>query len=324
MAVFTDVSPDDARALVAPLSLGKLTALRGITAGIENSNFFLDTDEGHFVLTVFERLSFTQLPFYLSLMHHLAQKGLPVPQPRTSADGTMLFSLHGKPCAVVDKLEGAPILAPNASHVEPLGCTLARMHQAVADFTPDQPNLRSLAWWQSVVPTIRPHLSTQLDGLVSDELAHLQRVMASPMWQALPRGAVHADLFRDNALFTGQVGRERLSGVFDFYFAGVDTFVFDLAVCMNDWCIDDTSGVLDTLRATTLLQAYQSVRRLSPQEQAALPDALRAAAYRFWVSRLWDWHLPRQAQMLKAHDPTHFERVLRARRSDAQHGRRLV
>ena len=327
MAVFTEVSPDDARALLARLDVGKLVSLRGITSGIENTNYFLDTDRGAWVLTIFERLTFDQLPFYLELMRHLAQRGLPVPEPQAArADvgdtnaGPILHTMHGKPAALVNKLRGAHVLAPAASHCGQLGFTLARLHQAGAGFAREQPNLRGLAWWEETVPLVRPFLGAAQDELIADELAFQQSTLRSAAAQALPRGPIHADLFRDNAMFEGDAGHERLTGVFDFYFAGVDALLFDIAVCINDWCIDLETGRLDEPRAAALLTAYEAVRPLDANEHRLLPAYLRAAALRFWVSRLWDLHLPRDAKMLEPHDPAHFERVLRQRIEDPWHG----
>jgi homoserine kinase type II len=319
VAVFTFVAESEAQTLLERLKLGRLQALTGIQSGIENSNFFLDCDGGRFVLTLFERLSFEQLPFYLGLMQHLAHKGLPVPAPQADSEGQTLFSIAGKPAALVSRLRGGHQLAPDVFHCEQLGHTLARMHMAVADFPLQQPNLRGLPWWQQASREVLPHLPPELGALLRDELHFQTELAASSAGQELPRGAIHADLFRDNAMFEGLPGREQLCGVFDFYFAGVDSFLFDLAVCLNDWCIDLASGRLIEARAQALVAAYETVRPLSGTEHRLLPALLRAAALRFWLSRLHDWHLPRDASLLKPHDPTHFERVLRQRRANAFH-----
>lgn len=319
MAVFTEVSTAQVQALLTRLGLGELQRLTGIKAGIENSNFFVDSVAGRFVLTVFERLSASQLPYYLGLMKHLADQGLPVPAPQADAEGQTLFELADKPAALVSCLRGGHQLHPDVFHCEQLGQVLARMHLAVADFPLRQPNLRGLAWWTEVTPALLPLIGTERAELLADELAFQQQLAASPAYAELPRGAVHADLFRDNAMFEGLPGREQLSGVFDFYFAGDDSFVFDLAVCLNDWCIDRDTGRLETQRAAALVAAYERVRPLTGAEHRLLPALLRAAALRFWISRLHDWHRPREAALLQPHDPTHFERVLRERRARAWH-----
>ena len=224
-----------------------------------------------------------------------------------------LHQVAGKPAAIVQRLEGKSALAPTAAHCAELGRLLAHMHQAARDFPRLQPNLRGLAWWNDTAPVVLPHLDAPQAALLRSELAYQNHVAASSAYAALPRGPVHADLFRDNAMFSTEGDAPRLTGVFDFYFAGTDTWLFDLAVCLNDWAIDLPTGRHDALRADALLAAYVTVRPLTGAERALLPAMLRAAALRFWISRLWDFHLPREASMLKAHDPTHFERVLRER-----------
>jgi homoserine kinase type II len=320
MAVYTEVSLDEAAALFARLDTGALTALQPIASGIENTNYFADSARGRYVLTLFERLTHEQLPFYLLLMKHLAERGIPVPMPHADASGAILHTLHGKPAAVVDRLRGRHHLAPDARHCAMVGDMLARMHGAAQDFAPAQPNLRGLAWWAETVPVIEPFVAADLAALLNDELAFQQQLAASAAFQGLPRAAIHADLFRDNVMFApGEDGADGLSGFFDFYFAGVDTLLFDIGVCLNDWCIDLESGRLAEERAGAFVAAYDAVRPLTSAELRLLPALMRAAALRFWISRLWDLHLPRDAQLLKPHDPTHFERVLRARRDAPWH-----
>ena len=309
MAVFTEVSEDEARALLKLLSLGELHELRGIQGGIENTNYFLTSDQGRYVLTLFERLSFEQLPFYLHLMKHLAQRGIPVPDPAADKSGDILHKVCGKPAAVVNRLAGHSELEPTAQHCAQVGEMLARMHLAARDYNRHQPNLRGLPWWNETVPVVLPHLDPEQAALLRSELAFQNHVAASSAHAALPRGPVHADLFRDNVMFEDG----ELTGFFDFYFAGVDTWLFDVAVCLNDWCIALPTGEHDAQRAEAFLGAYQRARPLAAAERRMLPAALRAGALRFWISRLWDFHLPREASLLKPHDPSHFERVLRQR-----------
>lgn len=320
MAVFTEVSADAADALLQRLGGGRLLSLQPIAAGIENTNYFVDGEDGRqWVLTLFERLTAAQLPYYLGLMQHLARKGLPVPEPQADGAGQILHQLAGKPAALVNRLPGRHQLAPDLHHCAQLGHLLARMHLAVADFPLRQPNLRGADWWAATTPRVLPFLDGERQALLSQELDFQQQLAASPAAQALPRGAVHADLFRDNLLFDGLPGHEKLTGAFDFYFAGDDSFGYDLAVCLNDWCLDGDEAALDEARAQALLQAYESERPLLALEQRLLPALLRAAALRFWLSRLADWHLPRDASLLAPKDPGHFERVLRARRAAPWH-----
>ncbi|CAH2902247.1 MULTISPECIES: homoserine kinase [Paraburkholderia] len=319
MAVFTAVTESQLADWMRHYDLGEVVEFRGITSGIENSNFFLTTTRGEYVLTIFEKLTAGQLPFYLNLMRHLAEHRVPVPDPMPREDGSLFGILHGKPAAIVTKLEGAPELAPGVEHCIEVGQMLARMHLAGRDYTGYQPNLRSLPWWKETVPTILPFLEGEQRDLLSSELAYQEAFFASADYAALPEGPCHADLFRDNAMFAHaapETGHEvRLGGFFDFYFAGCDKWLFDVAVTVNDWCVDLATGKLDEARTEAMLRAYQTVRPFTVEENRHWGDMLRAGAYRFWVSRLYDFHLPRAAELLKPHDPGHFERILRERLS---------
>lgn len=323
MAVFTPITLEDiAEWIDKDFNVGRANEIRGIHGGIENSNFFLDTIKDgvkqEYVLTIFERLSAQQLPFYLELMRHLANKGVPAPKPIESKQGDILFSLKGKPAAIVTKLPGLSRLQPEANHCALVGRMLAKMHLAGKDFSKNQENLRSLAWWQKTIPAILPHLSRSQKKLITHELKTQEEFFSSGTYDGLPQGASHCDLFRDNILFDpkgSDTSQDQLGGFFDFYFAGTDKWLFDIAVTANDWCLADNKQDLDHLRLEAFLNAYQSVRPLTKEEQMSWPLMLRAAALRFWVSRLWDFYLPRDAQMLTPHDPMHFERILLSRRS---------
>ncbi|MCW5636061.1 MAG: homoserine kinase [Rubrivivax sp.] len=316
MAVYTEIGFADAAALCARLGLGRLTDLQGIKSGIENTNYYATTERGAWVLTLFERLARDALPYYLRLMRHLAAAGVPVPAPQADAAGELVHELAGKPAAVVTRLPGSHRHAPALAHCEQVGAMLARMHLAAADFPLAQPHPRGLAWWRETVPVVLPYLQRAQPGqatLMQDELAFQEEWAGSAAAQGLPRGPIHADLFRDNVMFDDTAGDDRLCGFFDFYFAGTDHLLFDLAVCLNDWCSDPATGRMDDTRATAFIGAYHARRPLVPAEQRLMPALLRAAAFRFWLSRLWDWHLPRRAAMLTPKDPGHFERVLRER-----------
>ena len=324
MAVFTPIELSEIAPWISQhFSIGEATEIRGIHGGIENSNFFLDTARSgkkqEYVLTIFERLSAEQLPYYLELMRHLANKGVPVPKPIENNQGEILFSLKGKPAAIVTKLPGLSRLQAEANHCALVGEMLAKMHLAGKDFPKSQENFRSLAWWQQTIPLVLPYLNTSQKELLTHELAAQEVFFSSSHYDLLPQGASHCDLFRDNVLFDpkadSDTSKDQLGGFFDFYFAGTDKWLFDLAVTVNDWCLAENKQDLDPVRFDALMQAYQAVRPLTKEEQASWSLMLRAAALRFWVSRLWDFYLPRDAQMLTPHDPTHFEHILLSRRT---------
>ena len=268
------------------------------------------------MLTLFERLTHEQLPYYLRLMAHLAAQGIAVPNPTPDAHGEVVHTLCGKPASVVSMLTGKSELAPGAAHCAQVGSALAQMHLAGRSFPLRQDNLRALQWWNETVPVVLPHVEPAQAALLQSELAYQNHVSTLAAYAALPRGPIHADLFRDNVMFlppSDAGDAPVLGGFFDFYFAGNDAWVFDIAVCLNDWCVDLDSGATIAERAQAFLDAYGAVRHLEVAERKLLPAMLRAAALRFWLSRLWDWYLPREATMLKPHDPTRFERLLRQR-----------
>jgi homoserine kinase type II len=306
MAVFTSISETDLDLWIQQFPLGKAIALKGISSGIENSNYFLTTETGEFVLTIFERLTFEQLPFYLHLMRHLAERGVLVPAPIASKKGEILNSLQGKPAAIVTKLQGRCQLAPNTQHCAQVGTMLAKMHVAAQDYAIEQPNLRGLNWWRATAPAVYPFMAEASQQLLRDEIQFQETFAQSETYQRLPHGPIHGDLFRDNVMFDG----DKLGGFFDFYFAGCDTWLFDVAVTVNDWCVDLATGAFDMARARAMLDAYDAVRPFTDDEQQAWQPLLRAGALRFWLSRLYDLHLPREAEILTPHDPAHFERIL--------------
>jgi len=306
LSVYTPVSEAELDEWLRNYSVGRLQALEPIKAGIENSNFFVTTTQGNYVLTLFERLPGAELPFYLDLMAHLARHGIPSPAPIADLSDQYLQRLNGKPAALVTRLPGRSLERPGAVECGELGALLARMHLAGRSYPAYLENPRGPKWWRLAAADIKPFLTSEESTMLEEELAF----QAQHRFPDLPRGPVHADLFRDNALFENA----RISGVIDFYFAGVDCLLYDVAVCANDWCLDAKFG-LEPGRTDALLAAYEAVRPLAPIERAAWPVMLRAAALRFWLSRLHDFHLPRPGMLVHAHDPEHFRKILECRRA---------
>lgn len=314
MAVFTPITQAQLTDWLEPLQLGTLVSYKGIASGIENSNFFVTLEQSgvqtEYVLTLFEVLTPEQLPFYLELMLHLADKGVPVPKPFATAQGELFRPLAGKPAALVSKLAGSDTSAPTPTHCASVGRTLAQMHLAGKDFTLNQPNLRGLPWWVEMEQQVASFLPDHIADLLRDEIQAQQAFAQTPLYQSLSVGAGHCDLFVDNVLFSSP---EHASFI-DFYFAGVDRWLFDLAVTVNDWCIDRTTGELLPEHFAAMMQAYHQVLPLSENDHQAWPMMLRAAALRFWISRLFDFYRTREAEILTPKDPTHFERILLNRR----------
>jgi homoserine kinase type II len=304
MSVYTKVDDAELAAWLRQYDVGDVLQLRGIAAGIENTNYFLDTTRGHYVLTLFERLAAKDLPFYLRLMTHLAERDIPCPLPIPTRGGELMAEFKGKPTALVTRLPGATLTEPNERHCSAVGAVLADMHLAGASYEGHLENPRGARWWQATAPQVMPFLGAEARQLLKDELDF----QTAGRNNALPRGPIHADLFRDNVLFED----ERLTGVLDFYFAGVGTLLFDVAVTLNDWCVE-SDGRIDLARAAAFLGAYAKRRPFEKSERESWSIMLRAAALRFWLSRLFDFHLPRPGELVHAHDPEHFRRILQKR-----------
>ena len=301
MSVFTTVTPADLEQWLTRYSVGPLSDLRGISAGIENTNYFVTAGGNRYVLTLFEKLTASELPFYLNLMAHLADHGLPSARPVADRDGSLLNPLNGKPASLVAFLPGKDVSAPNLAQCAEVGRVLARVHVAGQSFGMRMDNPRGASWWKRVMPELLPFLARDAAALLTSEIAfHDQHPHAG-----LPAGAIHADLFRDNVLLEG----DTISGVIDFYFACTGPLLYDLAITVNDWCLRD-GAALDEDKAAALVDAYACVRPLGATEKAAWPQMLRAGALRFWVSRLYDLHLPRPGELTHAKDPSHFQQLL--------------
>ena len=247
MSVFTPVSESELAEWLRNYSVGALVALEPIKAGIENTNYFVTTTQGRYVLTLFERLPADELPFYVNLMAHLARHGIPCPAPIADLADRYLQTLNGKPAALVTRLPGASVESPSIEQCEALGMLLARMHLAGRSYGAYLENPRGAKWWRFAAREVAPFLDAGQKALLEAELAF----QAGQRFPDLPRGPVHADLFRDNALFEGS----RISGVIDFYFAGVDSLLYDVAVCANDWCLVDpgSDGRLEERKTGALL-----------------------------------------------------------------------
>lgn len=307
MSVFTTVSPDELRAWLKNYPLGVLRDLKGIASGITNTNYFVMTDVGRYVLTLFEHNAADELPYFLDLMAHLASHGVLCPQPVADNAGAYLGELNGKPAALVSCLRGSSLEMPEIVHCAEVGTFLGRMHIVGRSFPATMENPRGPRWWMGTAEAVRPFLDEPQRTLLDAELVY----QAEFRGLDLPRGVIHADLFRDNVLFDG----DQLGGAIDFYYACNDVLAYDLAIAANDWCVQ-ADGALDELRLQAMLAAYQAVRPLNGAERAAWPTLLRAGALRFWLSRLYDFHFPKEGEMTHAKDPGHFRRVLEARIRD--------
>ncbi|MHB1566185.1 MAG: homoserine kinase [Acidiferrobacter sp.] len=307
MSVFTAVDKAELETFLVHYPVGRLRTFVGIPTGIENTNYFVHTEQGQYVLTIFETVEPADLPFFLNLTAFLAEHGVPCAHPLPNEAGDYVGRLSAKPAALVQRLAGASVTAPAVAHCQAIGGALGALHVAGARFSPRRANPRGPHWWRETARALHDHLDTDAQACLQEEL----RFQALYRFADLPRGIIHADLFRDNALFANTA----LTGLIDFYYACYDTLAYDLAITVNDWCSTD-DGRLDEARAAALLHAYQAARPLTSIERGAWPALLRAAALRFWLSRLRDWHFPRAGELTHTKDPLVFRRILDARRQE--------
>lgn len=309
MSVYTTVSHDQMQEWLKRYTLGQLLDLKGIASGITNTNYFLTTTHGRYVLTLFEALKLQELPYYLTLMSHLARHGVACPAP--VADNTDQFAsmLAGKPACLVSCLDGADVAQPTPAQCRAVGEMLAQMHIAGATFPGKMANPRGPRWWSETARQVYPRMDEDAAALLREEV----QLQDSHRFDHLPSGVIHADLFRDNVLLDG----DRIAGFIDFYYACNDVLLYDLAIAVNDWARKADHGI-DDERAAALLSGYQSERELTAEEKKAWPLMLRAAALRFWVSRLQDLHFPTAGEMTYTKDPKVFQTVLEAHRSRSE------
>jgi len=304
MSVYTELSHDDITSILAEYTLGICKSFEGIAAGIENSNFFIDTDSGRYVLTIFERMNADELPYFMYLMRHLAGEGVPCPDVMPRRDDLLLFEFAGKQGCIVSCLPGCTLNMLNNVQLRSSGAALARLHMAGASFDKTRENPTGFAWLQETVTAVldgtREHHGDEAADLLQDEL----RFQQSCIWDDLPRGVIHGDLFVDNILFED----DEVSGIIDFYYAHDAAYTMDIAISLNAQAIllgDDDQG-----RVQAFLDGYQQVRTLSQAEESALPGLLRLAALRFWVSRLYDALFPRGGAMTQTKDPEEYQKKL--------------
>jgi homoserine kinase type II len=309
MAVYTDVSDEDLASFLRRYDLGTPLGFKGIAEGVSNSNFFLTTDRGRFILTIFEERTDAQgLPFFMGLMGHLAKHGIACPAPIADRDGSMIGSVAGKPAAIVSYLDGLSVRRPDAGQCREAGATLAKMHVAGQDFSMTRVNSLGLAGWSDLLLRALPRADRWEKG-IAPVIEH-EMVQVSANWpEALPRGVIHADLFPDNVFFAGG----KVTGVIDFYFACTDILAYDLAIMVNAWCFEPDLSY-NVTKARAMIGGYHAVRPLQAKEIAAFPLLMRGASMRFFATRLYDWLAALDAppgQLVRPHDPRpYWQRIL--------------
>lgn len=304
MSVFTTLTLEEVRVWLRDFELGEIIELRGIAAGITNTNYFIITSHQRYVLTIFEHNKLEELPYYVDLMTHLAKHNVPCPAPIADKNGLCLHVLKGKPALIVSCLKGGDIENPTAEQCAQVAAALAKMHLAGQSFVKNSHNQLGAEWRDVTAQQVLPKLNPNEQALLKNELAFQSKLALS----ALPHGVVHGDLFRDNVLFDG----EKLGGFIDFYYACDDSLAYDVAIAVNDWCVL-ADGHFDEEKLNAFLGAYQALRPFTTAENASWHALLRGAALRFWLSRLFDFYYPATGELTHAKDPNHFKRILQAR-----------
>jgi homoserine kinase type II len=306
MAVYTQVGAEDMAAFLDLYGVGPLISAKGIAEGVENSNYLVDSKGGRFILTLYEkRVDERDLPFFISLIDHLADEGNPVPRILPDLSGQHVQTLCGRPACLIQFLDGVSVSRPTSRQAFAAGKALARMHKAVAAFVGGPPNPLTLNGWRLLADRIGSRLESIMPGLsseVADELSFL-----SANWpEELPQSVIHADLFPDNVLMTG----DDVSGIIDFYFACRDITAYDFAVTHGAWCFsNDGSTYLPTL-ANAMAKGYESTRPFSDAERQALPVLARGAALRFMLTRSLDWLETPPDALVARKDPLAYYRRL--------------
>lgn len=304
MSVFTTLNLEEVRVWLRDFTIGEIVELRGIAAGITNTNYFVITDSTRYVLTIFEHNKLEELPYFVDLMTHLAKHGVPCPTPIIDKNGLALHVLKGKPALMVSCLKGRDIETPNAAQCAQVAASLAQLHIAGQSFVKKSHNQRDQDWRDVTAEQVMLKLSADEQKLLKTELYFQDKLDLS----RLPHGVVHGDLFRDNVLFDG----DKLGGFIDFYYACDDSLAYDVAIAVNDWCIL-ADGSFDDKKLNAFLNAYQAVRPFTAAENASWHALLRGAALRFWLSRLFDFYYPAEGELTHAKDPNHFKKILQHR-----------
>ncbi|WP_027134240.1 homoserine kinase [Geminicoccus roseus] len=306
MAVYTPVDRATLETFLADYPLGRLIDHRGIQAGVENSNFFVDTEQGRFVLTIYERrVDPADLPFFLGLMEHLAERGIHCPLPIHGVDGKVRRDLLGKPAAIVTFLDGTCTEEITPAHCHALGAALGQLHREGRDFPIHRANALSVEGWRRLLDLCEPDADRVHSGLALELERDFQDIVGA--WPAdLPSGVIHADLFPDNIFFRDT----EVTGIIDFYFGCNDLLAYDLAVCLVAWCFD-RDHVFVAERAEALVAGYVGERRLEPGEIQALPRLCRGASLRFLLTRLYDWLNQVDGALVQPKDPMEYLTKLR-------------
>ena len=306
MAVFTSISFDELSIWLKQFNLGNLIDFQGISSGVTNTNYLIVVEDARFILTIFEDTQFDDLSFYIDLMSFLSKNHILCPQPILNKNEKYLSLLKNKPALIVSFLNGSEKEDVSPDNCFGVGKALANFHLKAEKFSQKRKNTRNLSWIKTTHENLSNLLSEDDNKIIEKEFTFQE----DNVDDNLAQGIIHADLFIDNVLFDG----DKVSGMIDLYYACTDKYIYDIAIALNDWCIDDM-GEIDIGKMKTFINGYDSLRKLEGDEVKALPTHLRLAAFRFWLSRLYDFHNIRQGDNITIKDPKHFKNILIKRQS---------
>ena len=304
MAVYTQVSAEEMGALLARYDVGTLVSFKGIAEGVENSNYLVDTSNGRFILTLYEkRVDVGDLPFFLALLDHLADAGNPVPRAIKDRDGVQVQQVAGRSACLIEFLSGVSVSHPTPAQARAAGGALGAMHVALDGFSGARPNMMGLAGWHALADRCGADLDAISPGLgarVAEELAFLDA-----HWpHALPHSVIHADMFPDNVLMLG----DRVGGVIDFYFACTEIRAWDVAITHAAWCFETDGATFHPDLSAALIAGYAESHGLLDEERAAFATLARGACLRFLLTRAWDWLNTPAGAMVTRKDPLAYLR----------------
>ncbi|CEZ19154.1 Homoserine kinase [Candidatus Methylopumilus planktonicus] len=303
MSVYTSVNIKELKIWLQDYAFDDLTDYQGIKSGITNTNYFLMTAHDRFVLTLFEKNTIEDLPYFVDLMSHLATHSFLCPKPILKKNGTALSILKNKPALIVTCLKGKEVTNPEVNHCKAVGKSLAELHVKLANFVAQHQNTRDLSWIKKTAETLFNELPQDESKLLREEILYQEKQNYK-----LPKSTIHGDLFKDNVLFLN----DEVSGFIDFYYACTDYLILDVAIAVNDWCVN-SDGSFDESRLNAFLDAYKKIRSFNDNEDRAWNDVLRLASLRFWVSRLNDFYHAEEGELTFIKDPNHFKKILKKR-----------
>jgi homoserine kinase type II len=303
MSVYTSVNIKELKIWLQDYAFDNLTDYQGIKSGITNTNYFLMTAHDRFVLTLFEKNTIEDLPYFVDLMSHLATHSFLCPKPILKKNGIALSILKNKPALIVTCLKGKEVTNPEVNHCKAVGKSLAELHVKSANFVAQHQNTRDLSWIKKTAETLFDELPQDESKLLKEEILYQEKQNYK-----LPKSTIHGDLFKDNVLFLN----DEVSGFIDFYYACTDYLILDVAIAVNDWCVN-SDGSFDESRLNAFLDAYKKIRSFNDNEDRAWNDVLRLASLRFWVSRLNDFYHAEEGELTFIKDPNHFKKILKKR-----------